>query len=333
MTTSHTARTADQPAPPAASPVPTGPAAGPAAGERAALAALVIRRLTVADLSDCLDLADDRDWPREEAKWRLLLSAGQGFGVDAPDGRGLIASAVATPYSGIDGGPAISALSMVLVARRYARRGLGLRLMRHVVAEEHGSGATATFLTATEHGRPLYERLGFAAVGSLIMLRGHFVAGAEPGAVAGAADVRPATAADLPAVLAYDRRVFGADRTGLLTRLPSYADQFLVAESPGTGRLTGYAAAWPNVDSTVIGPVLAEDPAIALALVARLATDAPVGTPLRFDADVRQPEPASWLRARGLAAGGSPITVMVRGLPDLPGDAARRFAPYSVALG
>ncbi|MEO3751736.1 GNAT family N-acetyltransferase [Streptomyces sp. B6B3] len=307
-----------------------------------------VRRLTVADLPDCLDLAADRGWSREEGRWRLLLSAGQGFGVDAPPGDaagGLIASVVATRYPGLDGGPGLSCLGMMLVAQRYARRGLGLRLMRHVIAAERDGGAAAMFLTATEQGRPLYERLGFVPLGSLGTLRGHLAAGAAPTTPPGAATIRPATAADLPAVLAYDRSAFGADRTALLTRLPSFADQFLVAESAApadstesTGsaaarRLTGFAAAWPNVASTVIGPVVADDPDTALALVSRLATGAPAGTPVRFDADARQPEPAGWLRAHGLVPYGSPVTVMVDGLPALPGDAGRRFAPYSLALG
>jgi GNAT superfamily N-acetyltransferase len=298
---------------------------------RPALATLPVRRLTPADVPACLDLAADRGWMREEHKWRLLLSAGQGFGIDAPDTpdaadapRGLIAAVVATPYA------AISSIGMMLVAARYERRGLGQRLLTHTLAE---CGTPAAFLTATETGRPLYERLGFTPVSTLTSLRGTLThTTGAPGV-----HIRPATAADLPAVLAYDLPIFGADRTGLLTRLPSFADQFLVAQAAGPttpgGRLTGYAAAWPNHGSTVVGPLLAEDLPTAQALLARLAAGAPPGVPLRFDADARHPELERWLRAGGLTGQPATTTLMVRGDPDLPGDPARRFAPYSVALG
>ncbi|WP_059010020.1 GNAT family N-acetyltransferase [Streptomyces specialis] len=280
-----------------------------------------VRRLTLADLPACLDLAADRGWPPEEHKWRLLLSAGQGYGLDAPpgDGGGLIASAVVTSYAGT-----CHCVSMVLGAARHAGRGLGRLLMRHVVAE---CAPATTFLTATDNGRPLYEQLGFKAVGAVTLLRGRFT-GDVPGAGTDAA-VRPATAADLPDVLALDRPVFGADRTGLLARLPSFADQFLVARAPD-GRLAGYAAAWPNLTTTVVGPVCADDTATAQALIARLGSNAPL--PLRFDADDRHPDLAAWLRANGLT-GTSRFTLMVLNAPDIPGDFTRRFAPYSVALG
>ncbi|MDT0342191.1 GNAT family N-acetyltransferase [Streptomyces litchfieldiae] len=282
---------------------------------------LPIRRLTLADLPACLDLSADRSWPREEHKWRLLLTAGQGYGIDAPPGDpagGLIACLVVTSYAADH-----RAIGMVLVAERHARRGIGRRLMRHALAE---CAPAAVFLTATDNGRPLYEQLGFKSVGAITTLRGPFTGTlpAAPGST-----VRPATAADLPGILAYDLPIFGADRTELLTRLPSFADHILVAEAPGGG-LAGYGASWPNVTTTVIGPVLADDLATAQALIAELAARAPL--PVRFDVDDRHRELAAWLRASGLT-GDSRCALMVLGAPDLPGDATRRFAPYSVALG
>ncbi|TDC20781.1 GNAT family N-acetyltransferase [Streptomyces sp. 8K308] len=285
---------------------------------------LPVRRLDLTDLTACLDLADSRDWTREEHKWRLLLTAGQGYGIDAPAGDragGLIATVVVTAY-----GDRHRCLSMVLVAERYARRGIARHLMRHALAE---CGPVTVFLSATDQGRPLYEQLGFKAVGTVTTIRGTFT-GAVPPPAGAASTVRPATAADLPAVLAYDGPVFGTDRTALLTRLPAFADRFLVAEDAATGRLTGFAAAWPNPSSIVIGPVVADDTATAQALIARLGAEAPRA--IRYDVDARHPELDRWLRANGLT-GDRPCALMVLGAPDIPGDITRRFAPYSVALG
>ncbi|MFD3377235.1 MULTISPECIES: GNAT family N-acetyltransferase [unclassified Streptomyces] len=278
-----------------------------------------IRRLTPRDLSACADLSENRGWPREEHKWGLLLTAGTGYGIDDPDG-GLVTACVVTSYGPQDC-PALAAIGMVLVAERHARQGVGRRLMRHVVAE---LGTTPVTLHATPYGRPLYEELGFKTTGRAEMVRGHFVPGGPESEVA----TRAATAEDLPAILRLDEEVFGADRTHMITRLPAFADQLRVAEEDG--RIIGYAAAWPNLDNHVVGPLIARDTETAKALIASLA--AHVDGPLRTDIDVRHEELLAWVKERGLA----PLSfnaVMTYGIAELPGDWTRRFAPLTVAAG
>ncbi|MFJ2783549.1 MULTISPECIES: GNAT family N-acetyltransferase [unclassified Streptomyces] len=281
-----------------------------------ALVQLPVRRLTSNDLLACADLSENRGWPREEHKWGLLLTAGTGYGIDDPDGSGLAACSVVTSY-----GPGLSAIGMMLVAERYARQGVGRRLMRHVLTE---IGDTPATLYATANGQPLYEQLGFAEISRSEMVRGRFTF-AEP---APAVTVRPATADDLPAILRLDHEIFGLDRTHIITRLPAFADHLRVAE--GNGGLTGFAAIWPNMDTHVVGPLIAEDPDTAKALIASLA--AATDRPLRTDIDVRHASLLTWLKGNGI----DPIannSVMVHGLPDLPGDQLRRFAPLTVAAG
>ncbi|KOV63572.1 acetyltransferase [Streptomyces sp. MMG1121] len=283
------------------------------------LAALPIRRLTLRDLTACADLSEDRGWPREEHKWSFLLTAGKGFGIDDPQG-GLVAACVVTEY-GAWGSPDLGAIGMVLVAERHARQGVGRRLMRHVVS---AMGATPLTLHATENGRPLYEELGFKVTGRAEMLTGRFTPGGPESGVL----TRGATAEDLPAILRLDEEVFGTDRTPLITRLPAFADQLRVAEE--NGRITGYTAAWPNMDTHVVGPLIARDTETAKALIASLA--ARTDRPLRTDIDVRHEELLAWAKERGLASVAF-NAVMTYGVPDLPGDWTRRFAPLTVAAG
>jgi hypothetical protein len=101
-----------------------------------------------------------------------------------------------------------------------------------------------------------------------------------------------------------------------------------VTEEDGT--LTGYAAAWPNMDTHVVGPLIARDTETAKALIASLADG--TDRPLRTDIDVRHVELLAWAKTHGLA----PVafnSVMTYGIPDLPGDWTRRFAPLTVAAG
>ncbi|MEZ3181177.1 GNAT family N-acetyltransferase [Streptomyces pimonensis] len=281
------------------------------------LASLPIRRLTLRDLNACADLSEDRGWPREEHKWGLLLTAGKGYGIDDPGG-GLVAACVVTEY-GPREQPALAAVGMVLVAGRHARRGVGRRLMRHIVS---AMGATPLTLHATSCGRPLYEELGFKVIGRAEMLRGRFVPTGDRPEVA----TRAATAEDLPEVARLDEEVFGADRTPIVTRLPAFADHLRVAEE--NGRIIGYAAAWPNMETHVVGPLIARDTTTAEALLASLA--ARTDRPLRTDIDVRHEELLSWAKAHGLASVTS-NAVMAYGITELPGDRNRRFAPVTVA--
>ncbi|MER5960766.1 GNAT family N-acetyltransferase [Streptomyces sp. NPDC002057] len=280
------------------------------------LAQLPIRRLTWEDLLACSDLSENRGWPREEHKWGLLLNAGTGYGIDDPSGPGLIACSVVTSY-----GPGLAAIGMVLVAERYARQGVGRRLMRHVLAE---AGDTPLTLHATSNGRPLYEQLGFTETSRAEMVSGRFTFSTPAPAV----PVRPATAEDLQAILRLDHEVFGLDRTHIITRLPAFADHLRVAEADGG--ITGFAAAWPNMDTHVVGPLIARDPGTAQALIASLA--AATDRPLRTDIDVRHTALLGWMKENGIDSVAS-NSVMVRSVPDLPGDWRRRFAPLTVAAG
>ncbi|MGI5138614.1 GNAT family N-acetyltransferase [Streptomyces sp. CA-106110] len=284
------------------------------------LAALPIRRLTPRDLIACADLSEDRGWPREEHKWGLLLAASRGYGIDDPAG-GLVSACVVTEY-GSRHRPDLCAIGMVLVAQRHARQGIGRRLMRHVVAETDTT--TPLTLYATPYGRPLYEELGFKVTGSSEMVRGPFRAGGPPPTVA----TRPATGEDLAHLVRLDEEVFGVDRTHVITRLPAFADQLHVAEEGG--RIIGYAALWPNMDTHVVGPLIARDTETAKALVTSLA--ACTDRPLRTDVDVRHEGLLTWLKECGLTSV-SFNAVMTYGVPDLPGDWTRRFAPVTVAAG
>ncbi|MDX6314115.1 MAG: hypothetical protein QOF44_3579 [Streptomyces sp.] len=287
-----------------------------------------VRRLTLdGDLADCLKLAVSRDWGPEDHKWRFLFTHGEVYGIDAPDGDGLAGTTILTRY-----GSTLAAVSMVLVAARYEGRGFGRRLMTHVI--DQAGDATVT-LHATDRGRPLYEKLGFRAIGTVITHVGRFTPTA--GRPSGTGRVRPATEADLPALLTLDAEVFGADRAPLLRRLPHFAEHTVLAEpeSPD-GTITGYAAGWRNIDTLVIGPVIADTPDTARQLIAALARNAGPDTAVRLDLRTDRPADTDGLHAWAAAHGvlpGFPNTLMVLGDRDLPGDDRRRHTPLMVALG
>ena len=293
-----------------------------------------IRRLGPGDLKRCVALSVDRGWSPERAKWSLLLAACEVFGVDAPDGRGLAGAVVLTRW-----GADYASVGMMLVAARYGRRGLGQALMEHLLRAA-GADATVT-LFATDQGRALYEKLGFAALRRNVSFRGPFRPSStsdnsKKREVIAPRDVRVASEADLPAILALDRAAFGADRGAILTRLPGFADRIVVLEAgqrtgqPAGPGIVGYAAAWRNDPaSTVIGPLVAADGGAARRLIAELAAHA--RTPVRLDLDPDRPELPGWAHARGLEPTGRTV-VMARGNLRSRGVPERLFTPISVAL-
>jgi GNAT superfamily N-acetyltransferase len=297
-----------------------------------------VRRLGPDDLRHCVRLSVDRGWLPERAKWSLLLEVSEVFGIDAPDGGdgadgagsgdGALAGAVVLTRYGAD----LASVGMMLVAARYGRRGLGRALMEHLLAE---AGDATVTLFATDLGKPLYDKLGFRAIRRSAAFTGAFRAEpaepAEPAADRPADNskmrTRPAAAADMASIIDVDKAAFGADRSRLLRRLPAFAGQFLVLE---TGRgVAGFAAAWQNHTSTVIGPVVAPDGAAARRLIGDLA--AGIRGQVRLDLDPDRPELPPWAVRHGLQPAGL-NAVMAYGDRPPPGDPARLFTPISIAL-
>ena len=280
-----------------------------------------VRRLGPADLPHCVHLSVDRGWLPEQAKWSLLLEVAEVFGVDAPDGAdsgdGALAGAVVLTRYGAD----LASVGMMLVAARHGRRGLGRALMEHLLAE---AGAATVTLFATALGKPLYDKLGFRVIRRSAAFTGRFTSATADNA---AMRTRPAGPADMAAIIDVDKAAFGADRSRLLERLPTFAEKLLVLQA--ADGVTGFAAAWPNHTSTVIGPVVAPDAAAAGQLITGLATD--TRGQVRVDLDPDRPELPAWAVRHGLRpAGLNPV--MAYGTRNPPGDPGRLFAPISVAL-
>lgn len=269
--------------------------------------------LTLDDLPACLLLAQDRGWPAEEGKWRLLFETGSVYGI-RDDAGALVGTTVLTRH-----GASFAVVSMVLVATRCGGRGLGRRLMRQAL--DH-AGDAVVFLYATEQGRPLYEKLGFTTIGAVHTHLGPMAPADGP------AGSRPATPADLPAIAALDAATFGADRGPLVRRLPDVLEQLRVIDEQGS--ITGYAGTWPSSRYTAVGPVVAQNAGDARTLIADLARG--TSGPLRLDLDDRRPDLHAWATGLGVPPRNT-TAMMLRGAETLPGARDHLFSPVMQALG
>jgi len=262
----------------------------------------------------CEALSRTLRWPWEAKKWELLLSRGEGFAVDAPDG-----SLAGTVLLNRFGGRAAS-IGHLGVVPAWGRKGLGRALME---AALQSAGNIPVFLYASQQGRGLYAQLGFHIVGGSARLLGPRLHHAPCPPLAGRR-LRRMEPSDFPAVARLDAVAFGAPRVGYLEALLGMEGEARVAED-GQG-LVGYGLAWTMGARRTVGPLVAPDLALATALLADLSM-AHTGT-LRVDIPLEFPQFASWATTLGLRPE-APSPLMLRNAERPPG---RREWLYALAM-
>jgi GNAT superfamily N-acetyltransferase len=271
-----------------------------------------IEPIGVAESEAVWPLSIEAGWNQNLADWRFMLGAGRGFGLRT-DGT-WEASSLVLPL-----GDKLAWISMVLVTKARRRGGVGTGLLKRCIAEVQANGAVAG-LDATEQGRPIYLPLGFRDLYKIS--RWHFDGAKE---IPPASTVRPMTAADLPAVLAYDRIRSGMERSQLLTHLATRQPAMAFIADSG-----GFVLGREGRTAYSIGPVIADDEATGLALVAKAASSVP--GPFIIDVPDAHADIRRWLERQG---GVSPRGYVRMTLGVAPGldDPGHVFALAGPELG
>lgn len=274
----------------------------------------VFRRLTVVDLPGCRALCRSLGWPWEAQKWELLLGQGEGFAAEAPDGS-LAGTVVLNRF-----GEAAASIGLLGVAPAWGRQGLGRALMQRALER---AGSVPVFLYATEQGRGLYAQLGFRVAGGSFRFIGQRT-GRPASPPLGRRRLRRLETRDWARVAGLDAVAFGGPRAAHLEALLRMPAEGRVAEDGE--QLVGYGLAWTAGARRTVGPIVAPDAALAMALLAELA-EAP-GQPLRVDIPAEFSDVAAWAAALGLKAD-FPAPLMLRNAERPPG---RREWLYALAM-
>jgi GNAT superfamily N-acetyltransferase len=232
--------------------------------------AATFRAMGPDDVPSGLALCRQSGWNQAEADWRLLLEPPSVFRVAEQQGR------VVGCAGGMVYGSELAWICMVLVERSARGQGLGTRLVTEVL--ERLPPVDAVGLDATPKGEPVYSRLGFTGASALARLEATVSPTTAP------SGPRPITEADLPALLARDRAVFGADRGRILRSALADAPEYAWCLGEGGARAPAYCLGRRGANAAQIGPVVASSPEAALDVVAaavarhtgqRLFLDAP----------------------------------------------------------
>lgn len=273
-------------------------------------------------LAGAMALSRAANWNQNEADWRMLLRLGTGFGLSAADGS-LAASVVVLPYDNT-----FAWMSMVLVAPQHRRQGYASRMLRRALAHLQSRGL-AGVLDATPAGHEVYVQEGLRDTWGFQRYRL-----AEAQTVSGWQDVSGVTLrglveADWPQILALDLTAFGASREPLLRalslRLPAAA---LIAARGG--RICGYLFGRDGREARQLGPLVAEDPTVAQALLSQALVR--VAAPLYLDIVDRHTGLRNWALLQGFGVQ-RPFTRMVHGAQSAPGDNATVMLVAGPELG
>jgi predicted N-acetyltransferase YhbS len=204
---------------------------------------ITYRPFTDDDIAAAHALTVELKWPHRADDWRFVAQLGAGF--VAEDASGVIGTALCWKY-----GADQASLGMVIVSPAQQGRGIGRRLMELVLEE---LGSRVTWLHATVAGQPLYEKLGFRAVGTLDQHQG---AAFQPPLVSlpPGERLRPLGANDTPRLVELASEASGVDRSAVLPALLATADGIALDRE---GKLVGFALFRRFGRGFAIGPVVA----------------------------------------------------------------------------
>lgn len=278
-----------------------------------------IGRLAPEDLGDADALVKEAGWNQTEVDWRIFLDLGRVFAVR--DRGRVIATAATLPYGG-----KFAWISMVLIAGEYRRRGLATRLMERCIETITASGLVPV-LDATPAGRTVYLGLGFQDSWPFqrMLLKERVKAAEDISSLA----VEPVTDKDWNELCTYDAKWFGADRSAVLSRLRGRLPEAeaLVRRS---GEIAGFLLGRRGRRAVQIGPLVADDPETAAALLEYAA--GAVAVPVYIDVMDDKAALIEQLRSTGFVHE-RPYTRMMLGRSESFQDLPHTFAVAGPELG
>ena len=267
-----------------------------------------------AHLEGALKLSQEMSWPYLLKDWEFALQLGSGFVVTSAGA--VVGTALWWPY-----GETHASAGMIIIAKAAQGRGYGARLMDALLAAARPRVIT---LNSTAEGLALYARRGFASIG---ILHQHNGIPSQRRDVPPPGDVRTMVPSDFGAIVGLDHEATGWTRREMLNRLIEVGDGYVLLRD---GIPRGYAISRLFGRGHVIGPVVAESPTDARALIE--AALAPLGSVfVRIDTSTTS-QLGEWLEGIGLQQVGD-ATTMVFGTHVPSIGPARTFALANQSFG
>jgi len=220
-----------------------------------------IRLMTAADLDAAMELKDVEGWNQTRDDWDLFLRMAPASCLVAVEDDKVVGTVVGINYAN-----RVAWIGMMLVNRSYRGQGISKMLMKAVI--QSLNRVASIKLDATPAGFPVYRQLGFEEEYTLLRM-----VATSPEAPddwkegVSMQRVKKLDVSHMSDIYDLDREVFGADRTEVLLHnlrsLPALACGFVDA-----GKVSGYLLARKGTRYVHLGPLVANDDAIAKLLLA-----------------------------------------------------------------
>ena len=282
---------------------------------------LTIRPMVAEDLTQLHQLSIGVAWPHRPEDWQLIMGLGEGFMACDAIGRAL-GSAMWWPF-----GRNFASVGMVITSPRVQAHGAGRRLMDAVLER---TGTRDLRLSSTRAGYRLYIALGFQPIGRIFQHQGRarVSEGIGDSGHAGDLTIREVEAGDLDALAALDASAYGADRKPVIAALLPVSTGTVALRD---GKPVGFALCRQFGRGHVVGPIVAEDDAMAIALT-RPHVVAHQGGFLRVDTAFEQTGLGQFLEASGMPIFDT-VTPMIRGKAHGGKGAPKTYGLVTQALG
>ncbi|HYK89808.1 MAG TPA: GNAT family N-acetyltransferase [Acidobacteriota bacterium] len=279
---------------------------------------LTIRGMSITDIPDGMRLKEAAGWNQTDVDWRRLLSLEPQGCFVASEGNRVSGTVTTLQYEKRFGW-----IGMLLTNPDSRRRGIGTRLLHQAVAYLETAGVETLRLDGTPMGYNLYLRHGFVDEYEIQRWEGVSPDGIGRG-------LPPLQPADLDSVCAWDRRIFGADRSRLIRSLWRENPAFS-AVAHFAGEVSGYILWRPGTHAWYLGPWLATSAELAERLLVEMLSRVP-DEMVFVDICTKNPWGLDLIKPLGFKYQ-RPLVRMYRGPNSSPGEPAFVCAIAGPELG
>lgn len=276
------------------------------------------RRIAPEDRALLHELTVGVFWPHRAHDLDMFISLGDGYLAIDEIGRALGSAMY------FRAGDDFAMLGMMVTAPRLQTLGTGRWLLRRVMQDCEGCDLR---LSATRQGYRLYESAGFTPLHAIRQHQGMVGAVPVPESVPGAS-IRAMTSGDVPVIRALDRHAYGAERRVTLDRMLELSSGLVIEIN---GEIRGFAMLRKFGRGMVIGPLVAEDDRVAMALAAPLIQRHQGGF-VRLDTPVQSEAFSAFLTDAGMGLYDT-VTEMYHGAQRRPLEGVQVYGLASHSLG
>lgn len=251
---------------------------------------LTIRKLLAEDIEMAMELVLAESWNQTKEDWELLINNSQNICLAAEIGGKLVATATAINYSN-----KVAWIGMVLVNKENRGKGISKVLLNALF--EGLKYCQSIKLDATPAGQPVYKKVGFVDE-YLINRMGNTSFNSNLPQL-NAQLARKIREDDIPAIIEFDKQVFGADRTQLIhAMISNYPDKSWVLEQNNV--ISGFILGRKGNKYHQIGPLSAQSITAVKILMSQALKDLK-GQALVIDVLDDKGEFIEWLNSVGFA--------------------------------